>query len=64
LDTQLIGESAQLADVGQANLAALLLNSGLQSVPGDPVGLARQTAAMFVGSSDRLLKSHRMSFWS
>ena len=64
VDTQLIGESAQLADTGQANLSALLLGAGLQSVPGDPVGLARLTAAMFVGSSDRLLHSNRMSFWS
>jgi hypothetical protein len=64
LETQLIDESAKLADAGQADLAALLLNSGLQFSPGEPSSLARLTAAMLIGSPNGLIGAGRMSIWS
>jgi hypothetical protein len=63
LYTELTAASARFADSGQTDLAALLLNSGLQSVPGDPIGLSRLTAAMLRGSSAGLINGQRMSFW-
>jgi hypothetical protein len=64
LDSQLADQSAQLADAGQTDLAALLFNSGLQATPGDPGGLARLTAAMLIGSRSGLIGASRVSFWS
>jgi hypothetical protein len=62
LQAQHSKESAGLAEAGQADLAALLLDAGLQTAPGDPAGLARLTAAMLRGSPAGLLAGNRMSF--
>jgi hypothetical protein len=63
LDARLAEETTGLANTGQADLARLFLGSGLQSAPDDPVGLARLTAAMLIGSPGGLV-GNRVVFWS
>jgi hypothetical protein len=62
LDTQFHEAATGAANTGQADLAALLFGSGLPSTPEDPVGLARQTAAMLIGSPGAPINGSHMSF--
>jgi hypothetical protein len=62
LDTQFHEAATGAANTGQADLAALLFGSGLPSAPEDPVGLARQTAAMLIGSPGAPINGSHMSF--
>jgi hypothetical protein len=65
LGKEIVANSAHLAAAAQSNLAAMLIDSGLQvSTTADPVGLARQTGDSLRGMSFGLIRNYRLSFWS